>query len=140
MDDNIFKSLSCATPLYSSEDGSTFSKVSAVRETSSKVRLYFISFNSIKNSPRLHMDKTLSFSSFGLGGVIIMEEVDLVEIDEEAIVMEVVVVMDVFVLEVVVVVVVVGVDVRVKVAVENWLADDPVRFGTYHRLNSNHRS
>jgi len=85
-----------------------------------------------------------------------MEEVDLVEIDEEAIVMEVVVVMDVFVLEVVVVVVVVEVDVfvlevivvvvvvevdvRVKVAVKNWLADDPVRFGTYHRLDSNHRS
>jgi len=71
MDDNIFKSLSCTTPLYSSDDGSIFSKVSAFRETSSKVRLYFISFDFIKNSPRLHMDMNFGFSSFGLeiGGV-----------------------------------------------------------------------
>ena len=38
------------------------------------------------------MDMTFGFCSFGLGGVIVVEEVDLVEVDEE-----VVVVIDVFV-------------------------------------------
>ena len=52
-----------------------------------------------------------------------MEEADLLEADEELVVMEVVVVMDVFVLEVSIVVVIVEVDVRVEVVIENWLVD-----------------
>ena len=34
----------------------------------------------------------------------------------------------------------VKVNVSVEVVVENWLIDDPVRFDTCHRLNSDHRS
>ena len=60
------------------------------------------------------MDMNFDFSSFGLVGVIIVEEVDLLEVVE--------------------------VDVRVEVKMENWLSDNPVRFCTYHRLDSDHRS
>ena len=74
MGGNPFRSLSYTTPLNSSNDGSIFSGISTVETFSltTKARLYFISFDSTKNSPRLHMDMNLDFSSsvnFRIGGI-----------------------------------------------------------------------
>jgi len=75
MGGNSFGSLSCITLLDSSNDGSIFLGIFAVGETSSlttKARLCFISFDFTKNSPRLHMDMNLDFSSsvnFRIGGI-----------------------------------------------------------------------
>jgi len=63
----MFTSLSCTTPLYSSIDWSISSEISAVREISSKPRVFSISSDSIKNSRRLHMDMNSGFSSLELG-------------------------------------------------------------------------
>jgi len=69
--------LSCTTPLDFSNDSSIFSGISALGETSSlttKASFFFISFDSTKNSPRLHIDMNLGFFSsvdFGISGIIL---------------------------------------------------------------------
>ena len=69
----------------------------------------------------------------------VLKVTDLVEVDEEAVVMEVTVVMEVVVLKVMVVVVVVEVDIRMEV-VEDLLIEDLVCFDTYNWLDGSHPS
>jgi len=64
MGDNPSGSSSCTTLLNSSHHGLIFSGISAGGITSpltNKANLYFVFFDSTKNSPRLHMDMNLGF-------------------------------------------------------------------------------
>jgi len=56
-----------------------------------KENLYFVTFDSTKNSLRLHMDMNFSFSSFGLVRAIVVEEADTMEVIEVDVRAEVVV-------------------------------------------------
>jgi len=67
MGGNPSVSSSWTTCLNSSNDGSIFSGISAVRENPSKAMPYFISFGSTNNSHWLHMGMKFGFSSLGLG-------------------------------------------------------------------------
>ena len=67
MGDNPSVSSLCITPLNCSNNGLIFSEVSAGGVTSfltTKANLYFVSFYSTKNLPRLHMDMNLGSFSF----------------------------------------------------------------------------
>ena len=67
MSGDLFGNSSCTTPLSSSSNNLIFSEISTGGVTSSltaKANFYFVSFDSTKNSSRLHMDMNFGFFSF----------------------------------------------------------------------------